>query len=58
MGDAVASGYQAVYQALLVVLVGIILYALLTARREDAGQIPDPVDNPTDDAAALKRRPP
>jgi APA family basic amino acid/polyamine antiporter len=45
---AFASGYQAVYQALLVVLVGIILYALLTARREDAGQIPDPVDNPPD----------
>ena len=49
---AFASGYQAVYQALLVVLVGIILYALLTARREDAGQIPDPVDNPPDGAAA------
>jgi basic amino acid/polyamine antiporter, APA family len=47
---AFASGYQAVYQALLVVLIGIILYALLNARREDAGQIPDPVDNPPDDA--------
>ena len=47
-----ASGYQAVYQALLVVLAGIILYALLNARREDKGQIPDPVDNPPDDAAA------
>jgi APA family basic amino acid/polyamine antiporter len=49
---AFASGYQAVYQALLVVLVGIIIYALLTAHREDAGQIPDPVDNPPDGAAA------
>jgi APA family basic amino acid/polyamine antiporter len=49
---AFASGYQAVYQALLVVLAGIILYAFLTAHREDAGQIPDPVDNPPDGAAA------
>ena len=32
-------------------LVGVILYAFLNARREDAGQIPDPVDNPPDDAA-------
>jgi APA family basic amino acid/polyamine antiporter len=45
-------GYQAVYQALVVVLIGIILYAFLNARREDAGQIPDPVDNPPDEAAA------
>ena len=45
-------GYQAVYQALVVVLIGVILYAFLNARREDAGQIPDPVDNPPDDVAA------
>jgi basic amino acid/polyamine antiporter, APA family len=47
-----ASGYQAVYAALVVVLAGVILYAFLNARREDSGQIPDPVDNPPDDAAA------
>src|SRR5271165_5375011 len=45
-----ASGYQAVYQALVVVLAGVILYAFLNARREDSGQIPDPVDNPPDHA--------
>jgi basic amino acid/polyamine antiporter, APA family len=47
-----ASGYSAVYGALVVVLAGVILYAFLNARREDSGQIPDPVDNPPDDAAA------
>jgi APA family basic amino acid/polyamine antiporter len=47
-----ASGYQAVYQALVVVLAGIVLYAFLNARREDAGQIPGPVDNPPNGAAA------
>jgi basic amino acid/polyamine antiporter, APA family len=40
-----ASGYQAV----VVVLAGIVLYAFLTARRERSGQIPEPVDNPPDD---------
>ena len=37
---------------MVVVLIGIIIYAFLNARREDSGQIPDPVDNPPDDAAA------
>ena len=41
-----ASGYQAIYQTLVAVLVGIVLYVFLNARREDTGQIPDPVDNP------------
>ena len=41
-------GYQAVYQAMLVVLIGIPIYAFLNARREDSGEIPDPVDNPPD----------
>jgi APA family basic amino acid/polyamine antiporter len=39
-----ASGYQAVYQALLLVLVGIPLYAFLKARRERLGLVPEPVD--------------
>jgi len=30
----------------------VILYAFLTARREDVGQIPEPVDNPPDDTSA------
>jgi APA family basic amino acid/polyamine antiporter len=47
-----ASGYQAVYQAVVVVLAGIVLYAFLNARRERSGQIPEPVDNPPDDPAA------
>jgi basic amino acid/polyamine antiporter, APA family len=46
-----ASGYQAVYQAVVVVLAGIVLYAFLTARRERSGQIPEPVDNPPDGPA-------
>jgi len=47
-----ASGYQAVYQAVAVVLTGIVLYAFLNARRERSGQIPEPVDNPPDDPTA------
>jgi APA family basic amino acid/polyamine antiporter len=47
-----ASGYQAVYQALVVMLAGIVLYAFLNARRESSGQIPEPVDNPPDEPAA------
>jgi basic amino acid/polyamine antiporter, APA family len=41
-----AAAYQAVYQTLVAVFVGIIVYAFLNARREDAGQIPEPVDSP------------
>jgi hypothetical protein len=40
------------------VLVGVILYAFLTARREDAGQIPEPVDNPPDDTSATSAEAP
>jgi basic amino acid/polyamine antiporter, APA family len=46
-----ASGYQAVYQALIVVLFGIILYAVLNGRREHSGRIPQPADLPDDTAA-------
>ena len=46
-----SSGYQAVYQALVVVLLGIILYAVLNGHRERTGRIPEPADNP-DDAPA------
>ncbi len=52
-----ASGYSAVYSALVVVLVGVILYAFLNARREDAGQIPNPTDNPPGNQATPAPRP-
>ena len=39
-----ATGYSAVYQAMVVVLVGIILYAFVRAHRESTGQIPAPAD--------------
>jgi basic amino acid/polyamine antiporter, APA family len=41
-----AAGYQAVYQALIVVLAGLVVYAFLKAQRERAGQVAAPVDNP------------
>ena len=47
-----ASGYQAIYQTLVAVLAGIVLYAFINARRERLGQIPAPVDNPPGDSAA------
>jgi basic amino acid/polyamine antiporter, APA family len=46
-----AAGYSAVYQAMVVVLAGIILYAFIRARRERLGQ----VQAPTDLAAAVNR---
>jgi basic amino acid/polyamine antiporter, APA family len=39
-----AAGYAAVYQAMVVVLIGIVLYAFLKARRERLGQVSAPVD--------------
>jgi len=41
-----AAGYQAVYQALIVVLAGLVVYAFLKAQRERSGQVAAPVDNP------------
>jgi APA family basic amino acid/polyamine antiporter len=43
-----ASGYQSVYQTMLLVLVGLPIYAFLKARRERDGLVPEPVDQ--DDA--------
>jgi basic amino acid/polyamine antiporter, APA family len=40
-----ASGYQAVYQAMVLVLVGIPIYAFLKARRERLGGILEPADH-------------
>lgn len=41
-----ASGYQAVYQALVVMMAGLVVYALLNARRERLRETPEPVDAP------------
>jgi APA family basic amino acid/polyamine antiporter len=39
-----ASGYQSVYQALLLLLLGFPLYGFLKARREEAGLVAEPVE--------------
>jgi len=39
-----ASGYQVVYQALVVILAGLILYAFLNARRQRLGESPEPAE--------------
>jgi len=39
-----ASGYQVVYQALVVILAGLILYAFLNARRQRLGKASEPLD--------------
>jgi APA family basic amino acid/polyamine antiporter len=41
-----AAGYQAVYQALVVVLAGVVVYAFLKAQRERVGEVAAPADNP------------
>ena len=43
-----ASGYQVVYQALVVILAGLVLYAFLNARRQRLGEAAEPVDLPPD----------
>src|SRR5690348_13463473 len=39
-----AAGYQSVYQSLVLVLAGVVLYAFIQARREDAGQLAAPAE--------------
>ena len=39
-----ASGYQVVYQALVVILAGLVLYAFLNARRQNLGKASEPAD--------------
>ncbi|MFN8052641.1 MAG: amino acid permease [Acidimicrobiales bacterium] len=39
-----ASGYQAVYQTVLLLAIGLPIYAFLKARRERDGLVPEPVD--------------
>jgi APA family basic amino acid/polyamine antiporter len=47
-----ASGYQVVYQALVVILVGLVLYAFLNARRQRLGETTEPKDFTTEAPAA------
>jgi len=47
-----AAGYQSVYQALILVLAGVIIYAFLKAHRENTGQVPAPIEAaPAEDSA-------
>jgi APA family basic amino acid/polyamine antiporter len=46
-----ASGYQAVYQALVAILAGLVLYVFVKARRERLGEVTEPVDVAPDQAA-------
>jgi len=39
-----ASGYQAVYQAMILILTGVPIYAFLKARKEREGSAPEPID--------------
>ncbi|MDT5149980.1 MAG: basic amino acid/polyamine antiporter, family, partial [Mycobacterium sp.] len=39
-----AAGYQVVYQGLVVILAGLILYAFLNARRQRLGETSEPVE--------------
>jgi len=41
-----ASGYQTVYQALVVILAGLVMYAFLNARRQRLGKAFEPTDLP------------
>jgi APA family basic amino acid/polyamine antiporter len=48
-----ASGYQVVYQALVVLLAGLVLYAFLNARRERLGESIEPVDLPFEELSPV-----
>jgi len=43
------AGYQAVYQAMLLLLIGIPIYAFLKARRERLGLVSTPVETDADE---------
>ena len=44
-----AAGFAAVYQALVAIMAGLIIYPFLKARRERLGQVPEPADTPPDE---------
>jgi len=41
-----AAGFAAVYQAMVIVLAGVIIYSFVKAQRERAGQVAPPADAP------------
>jgi APA family basic amino acid/polyamine antiporter len=43
-----ASGYQSVYQAMLLLLLGLPVYAFLKAHKERLGEVEEPIDVPVD----------
>lgn len=51
-----AAGWAAVYQAMVLVLVGVVLYAFIKGWRERTGQVPEPVDNTSLAAVPPRRR--
>ena len=51
-----ASGYQVVYQALVVILAGLVLYAFLNARRQRLGETAEPVELPDGPAPSTAPR--
>jgi basic amino acid/polyamine antiporter, APA family len=46
-----AAGWASVYQAMILVLAGVVLYAFIKAYRERTGQIPAPTETPADPSA-------
>jgi APA family basic amino acid/polyamine antiporter len=46
-----ASGYQVVYQALVVILAGLVLYAFMNAHRQRLGEAAEPVEAPELDSS-------
>jgi APA family basic amino acid/polyamine antiporter len=52
-----ASGYQVVYQALVVILAGLVLYAFLNARRQRLGEASEPVDLPSEEPVVERSAP-
>jgi len=48
-----ASGYQSVYQSVLLLMIGVPIYAFLKAQRERAGLVPEPIDRIDDDLDAI-----
>ena len=49
-----AAGFQAVYQAILIVMIGLPLYGFLKARKERLGLVPEPIDQFDDVPAAAQ----
>ena len=46
------SGYQAVYYAIVFILIGLVLYPFLNVRRQRLGEVAEPVDLPPEATTA------